>query len=166
MIRILMFSALSLAMTLISASAEARVEGTFRDWTVRTKTVGGEKICFAITKPKTMAPKSVKHGDIYFMIANWKSGKALEQPSLFTGYPLKPDRPTIARVGSTKIPMFADANEAFVEQRSDEKKLIGKMKKGSTMRVDAVSARGTRTSYEFSLRGVTAALQKARAACR
>lgn len=34
------------------------------------------------------------------------------------------------------------------------------------MRVDSVSARGTRTSYEFSLRGITAALKKARTACR
>ncbi len=147
-------------------SVDAKIEATFNDWQVHSKTVGGEKICFALAKPKSKTPSSVNHGDIWFMVADWKTGKAIEQPSLMTGYPIKAQIPPIARIGSTKIPMFADANEAFVEEKGDEKKLVSSMKKGSTMRVDAVSARGTKTSYEFSLRGVTAALKKARAICK
>lgn len=112
--KVLISMALVAPIVMSAISAHAKLEGTFRDWTVQSKTIGGEKICFALTKPKTLAPKSVRHGDIYFMVADWKSGKAIEQPSLFTGYSLKTDRPTIALVGRTKIPMFADANEAFV----------------------------------------------------
>ena len=147
-------------------AASAKLEGVFTDWSVYSKTDGGERICYALAKPSTKTPSSVTHGDIYFMVSNWKSGAAKEQPSLLTGYPLKNTIPPAARVGSSKIPMYAAQNEAFVESGTDEKKLVRAMRKGSTMRVDAVSQRGTKTSYEFSLRGITAALSKAKTICQ
>lgn len=151
--------------TAVPAQAAAKLEGKYTDWKVYSKTEGGDKICYVLGQPKSMAPKTVRHGDIFFMVANWKSGAAKEQPSLLTGYDLKTERPPSARVGSSKIPMYAADNEAFVESNSDEKKLVRAMKKGAVMRVDAVSARGTQTSYEFSLKGITAALGKARKSC-
>jgi len=111
-------------------------------------------------------PKNVNHGDVYFLVSNWKSGAAKEQPSLLTGYPLKTTRAPKARIGSTAITMYPADNEAFIESRSDERNLVGKMRAGATMRVQAVSARGTETSYQFSLKGITAALRKAKAACQ
>ena len=149
-----------------AGTANAKLEGVFSDWAVHSKTQNGEKICYALAKAKSKTPSSVKHGDIYFMVADWKSGAAKEQPSLLTGFPLKAQIPPTARVGSTRIPMYADGSEAFVESNNDEKKLVRSMRKGSTMRVDAVSQRGTQISYEFSLRGVTAALGKARTVCK
>ncbi len=147
-------------------TANAKSVGKFRDWTVHVKQVGGEKICYALSQPTSKVPSTVNHGDIYFMIASWKSGAAKDQPSLYAGYTIKTKTPPMARIGASKVVMFSDANEAFVEEKSEEQKLVRLMKKGSTMRVDAVSARGTRTSYEFSLRGVTAAIKKANALCK
>jgi len=62
--------------------------------------------------------------------------------------------------------MYPSENEAFVESGSDERSLVAKMRAGATMRVTAVSARGTETSYQFSLKGITAALRKAKSACQ
>jgi len=164
---ILTLAAMSLvASGFVASSAFAKTEGVFSDWSVHSKTEGGEKICYALGKAKSKTPKSVNHGDIYFMVANWKSGKAAEQPSLLTSFPLKAQIPPMARIGRSKIPMYADGSEAFVESRADEKKLVRSMRAGSTMRVDAVSGRGTQLSYEFSLRGITAALSKAKTACK
>lgn len=148
------------------ADTGAKLEGVFTDWSVYSKKDGKDKICYVLSKAKSKTPKSVNHGDIYFMVANWKSGAAKEQPSFLTGYTIKAEIPPAAIVGGSKVPMFASSNEAFVESAKDEKKLVRNMRKGSMMRVDAVSARGTQTSYEFSLKGVTAALSKAKAACR
>ena len=148
------------------AATGANLEGVFTDWTVYSREEAGDKICYVLAKPSTKTPTSVRHGDIYFMVANWKSGAAQEQPSLLTGYPLKAEVPPSARVDRNKIPMFAADNEAFIESATDEKKLVQSMRKGSRMRVDAMSTRGTQTSYEFSLKGVTAALKKAKAACQ
>ena len=46
-----------------------------------------------------------------------------------------------------------------MENAAEEPNLIAAMKAGSTMNIKAVSGRGNNTGYEFSLRGVTAALQ-------
>lgn len=141
------------------------LEDTYSDWSVYTRDAGGDKICYVLTKPKTMSPSNVNHGEIYFMVSNWQSGAATEQPSFLAGYPLKSTRAPKARVGSTEITMYGADNEAFIDASSDEKKLVQKMRAGSTMSVEAVSARGTTTRYSFSLKGVTAALKKARGAC-
>ena len=122
-------------------------------------------MCYVLSEASTMSPSSVNHGDIYFMVSNWKNGAATEQPSFLAGYPLKTTRAPKAQVGSTVLPMFAADNEAFIAENSDERRLVAKMRAGSTMTVSAVSSRGTQTRYGFSLKGVTAALRQAKSAC-
>jgi len=154
---------------LISTAAfanEPKLEGVFTDWTVYSLEGGGDKSCYAIAKPKSQAPNNVNHGDVRFLVSNWKSGAAKEQPSFLAGYPLKTTRAPKARVGSSAITMYPSENEAFIESGSDERSLVAKMRAGATMRVQAVSARGTETSYQFSLKGITAALRKAKSACQ
>ncbi|MEE9347743.1 MAG: invasion associated locus B family protein [Robiginitomaculum sp.] len=165
------FTALALIVTScgfaapMASAAEPKLAATYSDWKVYTKGSGGNQICYALAKPKTHSPRSVNHGDVFFMVANWKSGAAKEQPSLMTGYSFKLSSPPKARIGGAKIPMYVAQNEAFVEARSDETRLVKNMRSGSLMRVEAVSQRGTATSYEFSLKGITAALKKAKSLC-
>jgi hypothetical protein len=161
----------AIAMTTLSVStsaaqaSEPKLQGTFNDWSVYSRNDGKDRICYVLAKPEVKAPANVRHGEIFFMVANWKSGAAKEQPSLLAGYPLKTTRAPAAYVGSTKVLMYAADNEAFIESSADERNLVRKMRAGADMRVEAVSARGTETSYVFSLKGVTAALRKARSVC-
>ena len=158
---------LSLALVMpASAYANApKHDSTHSDWSVYTRGSGSETVCFALTKAKTLSPSSVNHGDVYFMVSSWKNGSAKEQPSFLAGYGLKTNRAPKARVGSTTLSMYAVQQDAFIESSTDEKKLVAKMRAGATMTVSAVSQRGTNTSYEFSLKGVTAAIRKANSAC-
>lgn len=149
----------------LAQAAEPKLVGTYSDWEVYSKAEGNETICYALAEAKSKAPSNVKHGDIYFMVANWKSGAASEQPSLLTGYSLKVSSPPSARVGSAKYPMYVAQNEGFIMDNSQERKLVKAMRRGSNMRISAVSQRGTATNYEFSLKGVTAALKKAKSVC-
>lgn len=162
-----LISAITLAAFMLPAAAQAalKLEGKYSDWSVYSRAEGGDKICYAISEPKSKSPTSVNHGEIYFMVSNWKSGAAKEQPSFMAGYPLKTNRAPEARVGSAKYGMFVAENESFIESTNDEKALVAKMKAGATMNVKAVSARGTNVNYAFSLKGITAALKKAKASC-
>jgi len=99
------------------------------------------------------------------MVSNWKSGAATEQPSFLAGYNLKANRAPEARVGSAKYSMYASANEAFIESRSSERALVSKMRAGASMTIKAVSARGTNVTYQFSLKGITAALKRVKTVC-
>ncbi|WP_409432724.1 invasion associated locus B family protein [Litorimonas sp. RW-G-Af-16] len=160
---------IALALTAMTAApayaAAPSLEGTYNDWQVFARTEGGEKICYVVTKPESMAPSNVAHGDVYFMVSSWRSGLATEQPSFLAGYPLKTTRTPQAKVGGTTISMYGADNEAYIESSSDERKLVSQMRSGSSMTVNAVSARGTETRYRFSLSGVTAALKKAKSLC-
>lgn len=156
----------ALALPIAAEANEPRLQATFGDWQTYTRVEGGQRICYVLTKPKSKSPGNVNHGDVYFMVASWQSGAATEQPSLLAGYPLKTINPPTARVGNTRVPMYVSQNEAFVESDNDERRLVRSMRKGSTMRVEAVSQRGTATSYSFSLKGITAALGRAQDACR
>ncbi len=143
-----------------------KLHQTIKDWAVFTTTSGNDTLCYVRSFAQDKAPKNVDHGDVIFFVTSWKSGSGKHQPSLMTGYPLKDTPPPKARVGSTRITMYPDNNEAFIEEASDERKLIAAMRKGAMLRVEARSARGTATTYEFSLSGITAALQKADALCK
>jgi len=150
----------------IAMANEPKLEGTFKDWTSYSRDVGGDKSCYAITSAKSKSPSSVKHGDIYFMVSSWRSGVASEQPSFLASYNLNQNIAPEATVGSTKLDFYIAENEAFIEETANEKRLVRAMRAGSTMTVKAQSARGTRVSYNFSLSGVTAALEKIKTACR
>lgn len=147
------------------AQSAPKLAGTHGDWSVYTRGSGGDRICYVLSEAQAKSPSSVNHGDIYFMVSNWKNGAATEQPSFLAGYELKTTRAPKAQVGSTALTMFAADNEAFISENSDERKLVSKMRAGSTMTVSAVSKRGTQTRYTFSLKGVTAALRQAKSAC-
>lgn len=149
-----------------AAAQQPEAKATFRDWSVFVRETGGEKICFAATEATDKSPKSVNHGDVFFLIATWKSGAAKQQPSLMTGYAMnaKPE-PTI-RIGSDRWDMYTSENEAFIESASEEARLIRAMRQGADMRISAVSQRGTATSYVISLLGVSAALDRAAEECR
>ena len=149
-----------------AAAQQPEAKANFRDWSVFVREADGEKICFAATEASDKSPKSVNHGDVFFLIATWASGAAKEQPSLMTGYTLNAKPEPTLRIGSDKWEMYVSDNEAFVEEASEEERLIRAMRRGADMRVSALSQRGTATSYVISLRGVSAALDRAAAECR
>lgn len=161
--------ALSLNPAFLPHSAQANapsVEGQHGDWMVYSRGGGDAKMCYAVSRATTQSPPNVKHGDIFFLVSNWANGDAFEQPSLMTGFPLKPARAPKARVGSTSISMYGAQNEAFIAETADERRLVSRMRKGANMTVEAVSVRGTEVSYNFSLKGITAALRQTKALCR
>ena len=41
-----------------SAESGAKLEGVFTDWTVYSRSDGGEKICYALAKPTTKTPST------------------------------------------------------------------------------------------------------------
>ena len=145
---------------------EPQAVATYKDWSVFVRDVDGDKICFAASEATDKSPKSVNHGDIFFLVATWKSGAAKNQPSLMTGYNLKDGPVPTLRIGSDRWDMYVSDNEAFIERSDKETSLVSAMRRGADMRISAVSNRGTATSYVISLRGNSAALDKASETCR
>jgi len=159
---VLASAALGLAGEAIAApTAVAR----FKDWVVFTDQVEGDRICYAATEATDKAPSSAEHGDVWFYVTSWKSGRARAQPSLKVGYDLRPDLAPSARVGRSRFTMFSAGNEAFARDE-DDPRIVRNLKRGSELRVEAVSKRDTQVAYHFSLAGSSNAIDRAASACR
>lgn len=161
------FAGLVLAFCALAAEAIANpvAVARFKDWTVFTSQVDGETVCYAATEATDRAPASANHGDVWFYVTSWQTGRSSAQPSLKVGYELRPDLPPSARIGRANWTMFAAGNEAFAADE-DDPRLVNALKRGSELRIEAVSARDTQVAYHFSLAGSSAAIERAAASCR
>jgi len=143
----------------------AQVLETFRDWTAFVHESDNQKICFVTSVPKETLPTNVRRGKIHFYVTTWPDEDDRNQISIRIGYPFKPGSVTTAEIGSDKFELFTENEFAFVKDRNNEKKLVDAMKRGDSMVVKGISARGTLTTDNYSLSGITSALNRIEKEC-
>ncbi|MEL6947409.1 MAG: invasion associated locus B family protein [Pseudomonadota bacterium] len=119
------------------------------------------KICYILSIPTVKEPTDRNHGDVFFLISQKPDGSRKFEPQVEVGYPLKEDASISVTVGNKTFQLFAKGNNAWVRNVEQEDELVAAMRAGSTMKVRGESSRGTKTSYTYSLSGVTAALNDA-----
>ncbi|MEM1105775.1 MAG: invasion associated locus B family protein [Pseudomonadota bacterium] len=167
--RIFFLSCFMVSLGAVASALPARADPTaiarFQDWRVFTQDIGGETICYATTEATDKAPRSADHGDVWFYVTNWSTGRASNQPSLRVGYDLRADLPSKARVGRSTWPLFNVGVEAFASDE-DDPQLVRALKRGRELRVEGVSERGTSVAYHFSLSGSANAIERANQACQ
>ena len=152
------------------AHAEPAAIGSFKSWSVYTSGAGRDKVCYVLAQPKSSEPKKAKRDPIFFLIATWPKRNVLNEPSVVPGYPYKDGAKAGVQVGSDKFEFFTKNDGtnggAWMESAADEKRLIDSMQRGQTMIITGTSARGTLTRDEYSLAGISAALDKVKATCK
>ena len=132
--------------------------GEFNDWGAFSYASNGGKVCYALSIPTTKQPGDVNHGDNFFLVTQRSEQNVTYEPQFMAGYTLKEDSKVTVDVDGQTFTFFTKENSAWVENAAQEPALVAAMKAGAKMTVKATSRRGTKTSYEYSLSGVTAAL--------
>jgi hypothetical protein len=130
------------------------------DWGVYSYRSNGASTCYVLTMAKDARPSSVEHGDNFFVVAPKPSGAGY-YPQAIMGYDLKEGSQMRATVDGQAFLLTARGNGGWTAEESRDAALIAALKSGSAMTLEAVSKRGTETSYTFSLSGITAALTEA-----
>lgn len=118
------------------------------------------KICYILSIPTVKEPTDRDHGDVFFLVSQKPDGSAAFEPQVEVGYPLKVESGVTVTVDGKTFKMFAKGNNAWMTNISEEPALVAAMRNGRTMKVSGQSTRGTRTTYTYSLSGVTAALNE------
>ena len=154
----------------LAAEEKPTLLDSFREWHVYTVGAGNDRFCYALSQPKQMNPANTARDSVFFLISSWPGRKVRNEPSVVPGYQYKIGTKVQVQVGSDKFDLFTkndgQAGGAWVENPADEKKLIDAMKRGAEMSVTGTSLRGTLTRDNYSLSGISAALDKVAATCK
>lgn len=142
-----------------AAQSPTRIE-QFKAWGAYSYKSGGGSVCYVLSVPTAKDPGNVDHGNIFFIVSQRPGQNISYEPQAMMGYPLKEASKVIVDVDGKNFTMFTKDKAAWVENAAEEPALVAAMKAGRAMTVKATSARGTNTSYTYSLSGISAALQK------
>ena len=156
--------ALALALTVVSAGIASAQTPTriqqFKAWGAYSYKSGNSTVCYVLSVPTTKEPANVDHGDIFFIVSQRPGQSVSYEPQAMVGYALQANSKVTVTIDGKNFTMFTKEKAAWVENAAEEPALVNAMKSGSSMSVTAVSGRGTKTSYAYSLSGISAALKQ------
>lgn len=134
--------------------------GQFEAWGTYVYQQAGKKTCYILAAPipNSMKPASVDHGDNYFLVSQKPGENVAFEPQFIAGYNMQENGKVVITIDNRPFSMFTRGKSAWLENAAEEPALVAAMKSGKAMSIAAKSGRGTATSYDFSLKGVTKAL--------
>ena len=168
----------AIAAALISASAVPAAAATaarpsflgiYHDWSVFTRQVGAEKVCYALSEPKAKEPAHAKRDPAYFLINDWPGRRSRGEAEIVPGYRYRDGSTVTVMIGGDKFDFFTknegNAGGAWVLNPADERRLVRALRGGKTAVVTGTSRRGTVTKDVYGLSGVGDALDRIHKVC-
>jgi hypothetical protein len=150
------------------AQSQPTLLGQYADWGAYTANPGGNKICFALAKPKTSQtePAGRKRDQAYMFISTRPAEKVKNEVSVTVGYPFKSSSDATAEIGSTKFGMYTQNDGAWIKNVAEEARMIDSMRKAPDLTVKGTSRSGTQSTDQYSLKGLAQALDRIEQECR
>ena len=142
-----------------SAQTPNRIQ-QFKAWGAYSYKQGVATVCYVLSVPTTKEPASVDHGDIFFIVSQRPGQNISYEPQAMMGYTMQTNSKVTVTIDNKNFTMFTKDKAAWVENAAEEPALVAAMRTGQKMSVSAVSGRGTKTSYAYSLQGISAALKQ------
>jgi len=147
---------------------QATLLGQFGEWGAYKATPGGKKICFALSKPTlaTTEPAGRNRDSSYAFVSTRPGEKVKNEVSVIVGYPQKPGHDATAAIGSVSYAMYTQNDGAWVKNAAEEAQMVETMRKGADLVVKSESARGTKSTDTYSLKGIAQALDRVAEECK
>ena len=152
----------------VAGGVKPTLLGQYGDWGAYTASPGGKKICFAIAKPSSSEtnPPNRPRNPSYMFISSRPADKVSNEVSIIIGYPFKPSSEATVDIGSTPFALYTQQDGAWIKNAADEAHMVEAMRAGQSAVVKGMSAKGTRTTDTFSLRGLSQALDRTGQDCK
>lgn len=163
---ILAVLAVSFGAAAASAQTGPTLLGTFDAWEAYKTSDARGTVCWAVTQPQTKEPATAKRDPIYFLITTWPKQNIANEPSVVIGYQFKDASDATVQVGSDKFTFFTKGDGAWLQSKQEEQRLITAMRGAADLTVKGFSKRGTLTTDTYSLKGISAALDKLAEGCK
>jgi hypothetical protein len=151
-----------------AADAQPTLLGQYGDWGAYSAAPGGRKVCFSIAKPKSAqtTPPGRKRDQAYVFISDRPAENVRNEVSVIIGYPFKASTDATAEIGTDKFAMYTLNDGAWIKNVAEEARMVEAMRKGSDLTVKGVSGHGTESTDQYSLKGLSQALDRATQECK
>ena len=151
-----------------AGDAQPALLGQYGDWGAYTASPGGNKVCFALAKPKTTKtePEGRKRDPSYVFVSTRPADKVKNEVSVIIGYPFKTSSDATAEIGTAKFAMYTQNDGAWIKNVAEEARMVDAMRKGADLTVKGTSGRGTQSTDQYSLKGLAQALDKIEQECK
>ncbi len=155
----------ALAPDVSSAQGAQQLLGQFTDWAAYSATAGNGKVCFVISQPKSRAPEGLNRDPAYFFISHRPTERVRNEVSVQIGFPLRAGSTMDLAVGSNTFSLVTQDQRGW-SNGQDNSRIVEAMRGGSDMAVKGTSGRGNVTTDTYSLKGISAALDRINTECR
>jgi Invasion associated locus B (IalB) protein len=155
-------------LTAAAGGVKPTLLGQYGDWGVYTASPGGKKICFTIAKPASSetTPPGKTRNPSYMFISSRPGEKVTDEVSIIIGYPFKPNTEATVVVGNASFALYTQQDGAWIKNAAEEAHLIEAMRSGENAIIKGTSAKGTRSTDTFSLKGLAEALDRSGKDCK
>jgi hypothetical protein len=156
------------AATGAASDTQPTLLGQYADWGAYTASPGGNKICFALAKPKSSKTEPVgrSRDPSYMFVSSRPAESVKNEVSVVVGYPFKTSSDATAEIGNAKFAMYTQNDGAWIKNINEEARMVDTMRKGGDLTVKGTSGRGTQSTDQYSLKGLAQALDKIQQECR
>jgi hypothetical protein len=150
------------------AGAQPTQIGEFKDWNAYSAPVKGGKVCYTLATPEKGRRRSSQPPEgAYFFISNRPQDGVNNEVSVMPGFQLKAGSEVELTVDGATFKMFTRGEGAFMGNNEDQAALVEAMRGGRrNMTVEATPTRGRKSTQNYSLSGLSAALDKINQECR
>jgi invasion protein IalB len=142
--------------------------GQYGDWGAYAASPAGNKVCFALAKPKTAKtePAGRKRDPSYVFVSTRPGENVRNEVSVIIGYPFKTSSDATAEIGTAKFAMYTQNDGAWIKNVAEEARMVDAMRKGTDLTVKGTSGKGATSTDQYSLKGLAQALDKVGQECK
>ena len=156
-----------------AGAQEIKQLGTFgnsKTWTAWTGADANGAMCYISAQPEDWGPKEVngspvRRSPIHFLVINRKGLGTKNEVQTQVGYPFAANANVTATVDGKTFPMVTEGDAAWLAVEADEATFVEALKAGSKLVVSGTSLKGNKMTDNYTLSGVTAALDEIGKAC-
>lgn len=161
-----MFFLLLPSICVAQVSQKEKDLGRFGAWQAYAYDEGGQKVCYMVSVKTSKAPKG-KGRTSYLMITHRPIEASLDVFSYGAGEALDAKQGVKVRIGEDSYDLFSVKDTAWARDARTDHRLAAAVKKGSTVHVTGLSAKGKASVVRdtFSLTGSSSAYRAISKAC-
>ena len=157
---------LGLVFPCLAEAADIEMLGVFDNWSAYSYKDETEHVCYMASQPVKSEGKYTRRDDVFLIVTHRPKSKSFNVVNAVAGYTYKStSKPQITIDKNPAIELKRYEDRAWAKNADADEKLVAEMKKGRMAVLLGTSARGTKTTDTFYLKGFSKAYEAINQAC-